>query len=157
MSWNRGPWCVVAAVVAVSTLTGCGSRGLVPVKGVVLLDGSPVADAVVRFHPVEVTKGNGGFGLTDGAGRFSARIGQGPWGLYPGSYKVTLSRKPLPEGTPLDPKTPKECEDWQRAYDSAPETFPGVYTSPATTPLQAVVAAGQKPLELTASRGAGGR
>lgn len=157
MAGNRGPWWVAAAVVVALAMTGCGSRGLVPVKGVVQLDGRPVADAVVRFHPVEVTKGNGGFGLTDAAGRFSARVGQGPWGLYPGSYKVTLSRKSLPEGTPLDPKTPKECEDWQRAFDTAPETFPSLYTSPETTPLQTVVSDGLKPLELSVTRSAGGR
>lgn len=157
MTGNLRSWRVAAAGVVMLMMTGCGSRGLVPVKGIVQLDGQPVRDAVVRFHAVEVEKGNGGFGVTDSSGRFSARVGQGPWGLYPGSYKVTLSRKQLPEGTPLDPKTPAECEAWQRAYDAATDAFPGHYTSPQTTPLQTVVSIGQKPLELSVTGSAGGR
>jgi hypothetical protein len=150
MGWKRcGAWWIVAVGVAALATTGCGSRGLVPVKGVVRLDGKPVPEAVVNFHPVEVTKGNGGFGLADASGSFSAKIRQGLWGLYPGSYKVTLSRRPLPAGTPENPKTPQECEAWERAYQAAPETFPTSYTDPATTPLSATIDGRQGTLELS--------
>ena len=149
MAWNRSGslWIVAAGIAAAAT--GCGPQGLVPVKGVVRLDGLPVPEAVVNFHPVEVAKGNGGFGLADTAGNFSAKIRQGAWGLYPGAYKVTLSRKLLPEGTPKKPKTPEECEAWERAYKAAPETFPSSYTDPATTPLTAAIDGRQGPLELS--------
>lgn len=149
MAWNRSGslWIVAAGIAAAAP--GCGPQGLVPVKGVVRLNGRTVPEAVVNFHPVDVAKGNGGFGLADAAGNFSAKIRQGSWGLYPGSYKVTLSRRQLPAGTPQDPKTPDECAAWERAYASAAETFPTSYTDPATTPLTAAIDGRQGPLELS--------
>jgi len=63
------------AITAV-LLAGCGSDGLVPVKGRVLLDGQPLDGAAVLFEP----EGGGvpATGVTDASGGFTlATSGRG--------------------------------------------------------------------------------
>jgi hypothetical protein len=83
---------------------GCGSKdGAVPVSGVVMLEGQPLADANVVLHPVTAA-GPGPFvGTTDAAGKFSLGPSAGPagGGAVPGEYRLTISTlktEPGPEG-----------------------------------------------------------
>jgi hypothetical protein len=97
--------CLVAFLLI---LSGCADdRGLIPVSGVVTLDGQPMPGAGdLTFVPVDVAEGSptrpakAEFG-PDGA--YSAQSYQPGDGLYPGTYKVLVSCwevAPTPDGPP---------------------------------------------------------
>lgn len=87
--------------------TGC-SGGIVPVSGVVTLDGKPVEGASVNFTPEkpESAGAGGAYGKTDSQGRYSLKtvIGDKP-GTVAGKYKVTIS---LSRATPNNPDGPEK-------------------------------------------------
>jgi hypothetical protein len=62
-------WWLVAAVVLA---TGCGSGGgpVLPVNGIVTMDGTPLAEATVTFYPEAGTEGTVGFAQTGSDGKF---------------------------------------------------------------------------------------
>lgn len=90
-------------VGTVSLLTGCGPSGpkLVPVEGIVTLDGEPLAFKSLLFLPADGTDGNGAGGFTDGQGKFSL-IGvvfgatSDFRGCPPGRYRVVVSESTIP-------------------------------------------------------------
>jgi hypothetical protein len=76
--------------------SGCGSAGggLVPVEGIVTLDGKPLADIQVMFDQPELgPKENIGYtGRTNTEGRFTLRpTGKDETGAPPGKYRVSLT------------------------------------------------------------------
>lgn len=89
----------LSLVVGVLFLAGCGHKAkVVPVSGLVTLDGMPLANAEVQFQPM-ATDGNsnpgyGSFGKTDAQGRFTLTIAsqetQAP-GAVAGMHKVTIA------------------------------------------------------------------
>jgi len=120
-------------------------RGLVDVRGKVVLDGQPIQDAQIYFHSgPSVMRGNGGFATSGRDGSFRARQGTGVWGMHPGEYVVTLSAKILPAA--FFTSTSPELRDGM--YKSAPERFPHAYTEKQLSPLTATIAEGMKPLSL---------
>ena len=104
---------------------GCSERdGLVPVKGVITLDGTPMPSIQVLFDQPELgaNENKGYTGKTDEQGRYTLRpmLGEGA-GTPPGTFRVSLSTaadplaaapKPgvkqtavfYPEGPPPPPK-----------------------------------------------------
>lgn len=84
-----GQLCVAVILLV---LAGCGPKGpqIVPVSGVVLLDGNPVEGAVLMFLA-------GTLGLqpataaTDAQGRFKLTTKADGDGAYEGPHKVTIS------------------------------------------------------------------
>jgi hypothetical protein len=74
---------------------GCGNQsrlsGLVPVEGVVLYKGQPLADATVSFDP-----GNpelrSAVGITDAEGKFVMMTLNPKDGAAPGKYKVAIAK-----------------------------------------------------------------
>ena len=129
---------LLAALVCLTT-SGCGrSSGppnaqSVPVKGVVALDGKPLAGADVVFMtsgmpPIVLaatTKEDGGYQLQ------SVRPGGGE---LAGSYKVTISRMVKPDGSALGP-------DETPANVGAIEQLPAKYSSFEQTVLTQAVSA----------------
>lgn len=104
---------LVAAVGLVAGLAGCGSNqdGLVPVEGVVTLDGQPLTVGGLTFHP-DPAKGNTTMhqpvGELDASGRYTLTSGGKP-GAPPGWYKVLVfsseqMQDSLRGGAPTDPK-----------------------------------------------------
>lgn len=69
-------------------LTGCGS-GLVPVSGLVTLDGKPVEGATVTFITEDGTQSASG--QTDASGNFTLSDAGKP-GVRPGTYKVLVTK-----------------------------------------------------------------
>jgi hypothetical protein len=61
----------------------------VKVRGIITLDGKPLAGATVTFQPVD-KKGNMATGKTDEAGNYVLRTADAD-GALPGKYKVTVS------------------------------------------------------------------
>jgi hypothetical protein len=130
----------VATIVGACLLAGCGSQtaaGLLPVGGLVTLNGQPLAGATVEFHPTETnTTGNGGAGVTGPDGKYTATTRRNEAGLSPGEYRVTVSRWTHKDGTPL-----QETESYIDT-PGATQSVPAVYTDAAKTPLRAKVEAG---------------
>jgi hypothetical protein len=132
-------------------LAGCGPSTPVaptaPVSGVVTLDGTPVEHAVITFIPIDGTGGFGAAATTDAAGRYVVRTpvktsgltGQRvvlTGGLPPGRYRVQVSRRLHPDGSPLRPdETPIESP----AVETIARTFSD---ATATTLVAEVPAAG---------------
>jgi hypothetical protein len=118
MRWCAGPLCAGWLLLG---LAGCGSPDGVTVTGRVTLDGRPLPNAEVTFHPLGDTKGLGGSAVTDADGRYelvSARVNKG---VAPGEYRVVVSRRLRPDGSPPDPNVPPIESD-------ARETLPAAYS-----------------------------
>lgn len=123
------PW-RLSLVLLLPWLAGCGN-GLVSVSGTVRLDGKPVAEAGVVFHPVE--GGAPASGVTDAQGRYQLSAGSRP-GALAGEYRVTVSKQrtsgigenelPLPGGIKIQLLVPQK------------------YGNPQTSPLRATVGRG---------------
>ena len=71
-------------------LSGCGAPAYVPVRGVVTLDGLPVAGAAVTFSPVE--PGEASVAVTDADGKFAIKTAHDQVGAVAGKYRVTVFR-----------------------------------------------------------------
>ena len=85
-------------IAAMAVQCGCGSepRGLVPVAGVVTLDGKPVPGSVVTFQPQggpDVSKDApmpGSTGRCDDSGRYELATIRGEPGAVPGSHTIRI-------------------------------------------------------------------
>lgn len=120
---------LAVALLAASSV-GCTKSDMIPVTGVLTLNGQPAADAEVMFNPK--TKGRLAVGKTDATGHFKLSTGAPDDGAVPGEYAVTLG-----EYYPAD-KPPKMTSG------PLPSRFPQKYGNPSTTPLTVKVEAGTK-------------
>lgn len=112
----------------------------VPVKGVISMDGEPLTNAQILFHPVGTTTGPGSHGGSDENGNFELKTGSGTSvveGAAPGEYKVTVSRMVGPDGNPItrDPEKPP-------AMQMGRESLPIQYTGVDRTPLKVTIPEG---------------
>lgn len=87
---KRIQWIVILAV-AMSFLSGCGSRGpaLGRVEGTVTLDSAPLTGARVIFTPVD--GGRSSMAVTDDTGHYELEFAGGVKGALVGKHKVTIS------------------------------------------------------------------
>jgi hypothetical protein len=89
------------SLLALLVLSGCGSEGdysslnLIPVKGKVTLDGSPLAGAQVAFHG---TDGHTPMGTTDSAGQYELMYDSTQPGCTPGNKVVRITQGRSDEG-----------------------------------------------------------
>jgi hypothetical protein len=115
-------WMVGGLALLCAGLVGCPGAGEVPVSGTVTFaDGSPVSNALVSFHPDgEKTSGLGGHGQTGADGKYVLVAARGEKGIAAGEYKVTISRRLRPDGSPADPNVPPAESD---ARESLPEKY----------------------------------
>jgi hypothetical protein len=132
-------------ILGVVLLPGCGGPKLVPVEGVVDLDGKPVEGATVVFLPDGVS-GRPAQGLTAGDGRFRLST-VSEQGAGPGEYKVIVTKTVgiLPPGAePTSPDDEQKMRKQREEFDKHSEKYlrsllPSVYSSPVTTPLRCKV------------------
>lgn len=137
--WVRCTRLGILALMLLVGALGCGG-GLVPVTGVVTLDGRPVGGAMVLFVP-EDHRGQPAQGVTavDGTFTLSTRMKQG---AAAGDYKVLVTKTSgtLPPGA--DPSSSPHLKS----------LLPKVYGDAQTTPFrQQVPPAGRVVLELKSS------
>ncbi len=104
---------VSGVALAVASFVGCGSGDetesikLVPVTGVVSLNGKPVEGASVTFTPNAGSKPNTpGSDMSGPEGTYKLMY-RGRSGVTPGKYKVTVSKT----FEPADAKVPEEFKD----------------------------------------------
>ncbi len=130
---------------------GCSPRGGPKVTGTVLLDGAPVADAVVSFYP----KSPGGitnFALTDAEGHFEIKPDKARRTLSPGSYNV-LIRKYAPKDTK---HTSPDSREFVLGIGNVRNTLPERYSSEKAPLLTAEIKPTDTdlpPFELKSGRG----
>lgn len=132
--------CLVGLLAGLGLAGGCGdavNKDMADVSGTVTIDGAPAGNVEVRFLPDGDTKGNGGQAVTDAQGRYEAKTPQGNKGLFPGKYRVVISRRLNPDGTPPKPDEPP-------IESKARETLPPHYSNPDATTLTAQLAKGEK-------------
>ena len=131
---SRQPLATAFIVTCCAVITaGCGSSdGLVPVAGVVQLDGAPLDRTAVTFLPTSAGAGPGGMAITDASGRFVVYSPQGKRGMAAGTYKVTVSRR--------EPKTPV-TEGSAVIESDLVEQVPARYSDPEKTELTATIGA----------------
>ena len=83
---------VAGTLLSVLVMTvGCGGQSVVetvPIAGVVTLDGEPLAEALVTFHP---ENGRPASGITDEEGRYELQYKDGIAGTLPGLNKVSIT------------------------------------------------------------------
>lgn len=97
---------VLAAIAICSTSCNSEPPGpkLVPVKGLITLDGKPLSAADVMFIPQGDTKGQGGVGRTDESGKFEVlSFDRKHKGAPVGNYRVIVSKLVKPDGTDYIP------------------------------------------------------
>lgn len=127
--------------VLVVACAGCGGGpslpDTVPVSGKVTLNGQPLADASVTFVPTGTTRGDGGFGTTAADGRYELRYLRGGAGVPAGTYRVVISKRAMPDGSPA-----VEGPDVAPIDSPAREVLPPKYSHEEYTTLSATVPAG---------------
>jgi hypothetical protein len=113
--------------------TGPKPPALVPVTGKVELDGRPLAKAVVTFLPTGMTPGVGSEATTNDAGEYKLRFRRGGDGAAVGTYKVTISKRLMPDGS--EPVFDKNSDPaTSPARESLPPRYNAVSTLTATVP-----------------------
>lgn len=86
----------LALALSVTMVTGCGSGGtpIVPVSGVITLDGKPLANAHVGFEPQAkpgaTVAGPGAYGTTNDDGRYELTALNKEIGAVVGMNRVTI-------------------------------------------------------------------
>lgn len=127
-----------SAAILILSAAGCGKGdpSHVRVSGTVTLNGAPLAGAGVAFIPTGDTQGIGAEARTGPDGRYDLIDRRGTPGTQPGAYKVTISKRLLPNGAevPADDRTPP-------IESPARETLPPHYSDANRTTLRAVVPA----------------
>ena len=97
----------LTALALMLVAAGCGKKRLVPVEGVVTLDGKPFEGAGVRFIP-EGGSGHQANGHTGSDGAFSLTTFTTGDGAYPGDYKVVVAKSAAAPDTKLTKGTAGE-------------------------------------------------
>lgn len=137
--------CLLACVILIP---GCGKSSapqgppLVPVVGALTHQGKPLAGADIFFFPGETTDGVGGRARSDEAGKFQVMYGRGGTGLPAGPYRVAVSLRIMPDGTPVPPN-----DETPPIESPARETLPPKYSNPEQSELKVVVTEGV-PIEI---------
>lgn len=147
---------LLALSISLGVLAGCSGAGgptlpgTVPVKGVVIVDGKPLANATVSLIPVGGTQGIGSAAYTDKDGKFEMKTSSGSTqgvGAPPGKYKVMLSKMLNKDGTDFPPDS-KEGP----ANVGATESLPMNLSDPVRTTLMVEIPeTGNENLKIEAS------
>ena len=138
-----------AAAFLCLAFSGCGKSGPgrpklseLPIKGVVTLDGKPLAGADVVFmadNPPLVLAGK-----TNDEGSYQLQTAAGGDAKLQGACKVTISRLVKPDGSPLN-------ADETPANVGAREQLPGKYSRFDQTTLTAALAPGESTINFPLS------
>jgi len=147
-SRSLATWIGLAPLLALSfSLAGCErtapSKGrLVPVSGVLRLDGEPVADARIVMIPLNPTHGIDwqlSYGQTDREGRYEMKTRDGRTGVLVGPQLVVIS-KPDPAGRSNAGFLPEFLRE--PAFATTHDEFPTFYNRESS--LQFVVSPEEK-------------
>jgi hypothetical protein len=134
-------WTVVLALASGCTgmegdeqAEGPDFANLVPVSGVITLNGEPLQGAVITFLPKAWSPG---LGETNAKGEFTVSSSNRP-GIAPGDYKVAISLLLSPEGVPQG-VGPRSSLTPPQSLVAAKEILPREYTDLGSSKLTATV------------------
>lgn len=147
METNKcAPFLSVVLIIFLCSLIGCGTKDpgpeLTAVMGTVSLNEKPLANADLHFIPVESTPGVGGEARTKEGGGFNVIYSRGGEGLPAGNYRVTVSYRLMPDGSPVP-----EGDTTPPIESPATEQLPRKYSDYDHSQLKATIAPG-KPVDL---------
>lgn len=139
-----------------ATLTGCGGPsvpGLVPLSGVVTLDGKPLPHVTVKFVPM--AEGTGAnmvaIGVTNKEGEFAVKQLAGEEGCRACKCKVTIAEGPIPEKLrEMGQDGAKKIKAFRGSLKNRP--IPQNYQTILSTPLEFIISAEESSLELSLKR-----
>lgn len=135
--------------VAIIFTTGC-QRGprFVEVRGVVTLDGQPVAQTAVTFSPIE-TGAEPSVGITDEKGQFQLATAHGNQGAREGKHRVIVTRYDM---VPLAPGEQAPSGDIAMEGHRLEWIVPKRYAFPDQSKLEVDVREGMPPVTLQLTR-----
>ena len=124
-------------------LTGCGGRGPTAVRGVVTLEGTPLAGATVLFMPDGQDEGRPASGFTSSDGAFRLMTYKQDDGALPGNYRVVIQKTEATKGPGAAEQSAMERAK-EKFEDKSPQerrkpTLPEAYATFETTPLRCKV------------------
>jgi hypothetical protein len=136
---------VALAALLVAALAGCGGKGITPVRGVVTLEGQPVAGATVLFMPEDENEGHPATGFTSSDGTFQLMTYKANDGALPGTYHVLIRKTEAAQDQYAAERTAKErakgkFED-KVAHKNQKAELPEAYARFDKTPLRCTVPA----------------
>ncbi|MDR2171962.1 MAG: hypothetical protein LBP59_17595 [Planctomycetaceae bacterium] len=141
---------IIFALLFFCQVCGCsggGLEGLYQVKGQVLLDDQPAENVNVFFSPVKKTaKARPAIGITDANGNFKLTTLKTNDGIYPGTYRIHLSKSELaPEALILTEEERKKKYTNKNGVYTPPynQYIPKKYTNPNTSGLNYTVKKGK--------------
>jgi hypothetical protein len=144
-------WGLPACWSALIALGCSGANSPVPVKGVVKLDGNPLAGATVTFMPAG-DSGRPATGETDQEGVFRLTSLKKDDGAFPGEYRVVVTKiQAIDPPPPANSGEPDAVLKHYQSLKSQKRTalLPSPYASYLTTPLRCTVpTAGEVVLEM---------
>lgn len=140
--------------LAILKLAGCGSNlpPVVPVSGVVTLDGQPLADAAIAFMPVD--GGRFGYGSTNEKGEFQIGTFTDSDGALVGVHRISITLQDIISPAAMG-RTPEEEEEMDRRGESIwvfKSRIPEKYASPDTSGLRVDVKKGISPVRFELSK-----
>lgn len=126
--------------------SGCGPKGpaMVPVTGIVKLDGVPVAKAGVTFMPIG--GGRPATGETDQEGKFTLTTNKADDGALEGEYGVAVSGVRTTGVVANADGTSGDVSNMRQEW-----FLPQKYANQATSGLKQTVSKGMSPVELNLS------
>ena len=134
---------MMVCALFLSVLAGCDSSTadlpeVVPVTGVVTLDGAPAAGVNVTFIPIGSTAGGASYGATDAGGKYELKSNDGRPGAAVGEFKVVCSKWVMPDGSDYVgvPGGPSPMDA------GAKELLPAKYSEEYQTTLKATIPPG---------------
>jgi hypothetical protein len=135
--------------LALAFLAGCGpsAPSIVPVEGIVLLNGAPLAKAKVRFLPkIENQSKYFAQGVTDADGRYTLTC-QGRPGACAVENTVIVEEEEIPTEFVHDRD---KREEYVQSLRNRP--IPDIYRSAIGTPIRVTVTADQKEYRIELKR-----
>jgi len=112
---------------------------LVPVEGIITLDGKPLGAADIMFVPRGETKGQGGVAHTDAGGKFELLSQDRKFkGAPVGDYRVVINKLVKPDGSDYVPDPNAGPMD----TGGFKELLPVVYSDMGQTKLETIVPEG---------------
>jgi hypothetical protein len=132
-------------IVLLVGLAGCGGKGITPVRGVVTLEGEPLAGATVLFMPEDEEEGRPATGFTSADGSFQLMTFKVNDGALPGTYRVLIKKTEAAQDQYAAERSAKErakakFED-KVAHNKKKPEVPEAYARFDKTPLRCTVPA----------------
>jgi hypothetical protein len=136
-------WRILGIGFSALLIAGCNSSPpglkLVPVEGVITLDGKPLSGADIMFVPQGETKGQGGVARSDASGKFQLLSQDRKLkGAPVGDYRVVMNKLVKPDGSDFVPDPNSGPMD----TGGFKELLPPAYSDMGQTQLQAIVSDG---------------